>query len=470
MLFYNSFLAISLRSKEYGTYVLFCVAFLIFNMLSDGYPSETFFSHLPAYDRQIRLLISPITFVAYIVFSRAYLKTYSIMPKTDWIHYSLMFGLLFSYVFMFIEEWWIARNLVVTVLVMFIFYYAVVSVIVYIKGYSPALFYIAANSLLLVAGALYAFYLFAIIPHNAFTRWIEYLVQVASIFELAIFSLGLSHRIKIAEREKALAQAETIALLQQNEKIITLQKEELEKKVKERTEQLSVVNEELNSINRELNSKNEELSASLKMIDREKQISEKLLLNILPEQVASELKSKGVYNPRQYDSATILFADFENFTQIAEKLTPFEVVKKLDSFFLQFDLICEKYNLEKIKTIGDCYMAAGGLPIPYSDHAYNSVLAAQEMINSVKASGWGLRIGIHTGPVVAGVIGINKFAYDVWGDAVNIAARMEAAGEAGKINISAQTYTEVKDKVKTTYRGKIYAKNKGEIDMYFVEC
>ena len=461
MFFYNLFLAISLKSKDYVSYVVFCVSFFVFNMLSDGYPSETCLSHLPIKDRLYRIYAAPITFISYIVFSRIYLKTYQFIPKWDKFYYVLVGMLALCYVPLLLEHYWIGRNAVTYVLILFIVYYAIVSIICYQKGYKPAGFYIAANSLLLTAGVLYGFYLTTLIPHNSFTRFVEFLPQIASIFELAIFSLGLSQRIKIAETENAQAQAQTIELLTENERMIKKQNEILEEKVALRTEELLSVNEELNVINHELNS-------SLNQIEKEKQKTDRLLLNILPEPVAKELKESGTANPTNYETVTVLFADFVNFTRFAANHSPNEIVRKLDGFFLAFDMICEKYGLEKIKTIGDCYMAAGGLPLPNTTNPFDVAHAALEMMDSIKDSGWELRIGIHTGPVVAGVIGINKFAYDVWGDAVNVASRMESASENNKINISVQTYEAIKNIFLCEYRGKIYAKNKGDIDMYFL--
>lgn len=204
-----------------------------------------------------------------------------------------------------------------------------------------------------------------------------------------------------------------------------------------------------------------------------------LLHNILPKQVADELKKTGSAQARNYENVTVLFADFVNFTQLSEQLSPSELVAELDKVFSAFDKIIVKHNLEKIKTLGDSYMCAGGIPTANNTHPVDVINAALEMndfissLNDSKLSDkqwhYELRYGINSGPVVAGVVGIKKFAYDIWGDAVNIAARMEQNSEAGKINISENTYQQVKSIFNCTYRGKIKAKNKGEIDMYFVE-
>lgn len=216
-----------------------------------------------------------------------------------------------------------------------------------------------------------------------------------------------------------------------------------------------------------------------KIIKDERDRSQELLLNILPEETARELESNGHARTRFYDNVTVLFTDFKGFSTIAGKLTPIELVAELNEYFMAFDEIMGKHNLEKIKTIGDAYMCAGGIPTTNETHpldAVNAALAMQAYMekrqrekNITGVDGWELRIGIHTGPVVAGVVGKKKYAYDIWGDTVNIASRMESNGEPGKVNISASTYHLISEHYQCLYRGKISAKNIGEVDMYFVE-
>lgn len=214
-------------------------------------------------------------------------------------------------------------------------------------------------------------------------------------------------------------------------------------------------------------------------IKSEKVRSEKLLLNILPDEIAQELKLNGSTEARQMDEVTVLFTDFKGFTEVAATLTPKELVEEINECFSTFDRIVEKYNVEKIKTIGDAYMAAGGLPKSNDTHAEDVVKAAFEIqlyMEKLKARRilenklfFEIRIGIHTGPVVAGIVGVKKFAYDIWGDTVNTASRMESSGEIGKVNVSGTTYNLVKNLFSCHYRGKVLAKGKGEIDMYFIE-
>ncbi len=218
---------------------------------------------------------------------------------------------------------------------------------------------------------------------------------------------------------------------------------------------------------------------STEIIIHEKQRSEELLLNILPAEMAEELKTNGSTKAKAFTMVTVMFTDFKDFTGISEKVSAELLVDEIHHCFSAFDLILQKYKIEKIKTIGDAYMCASGLPVPTYTHALDMIQAAIEIRNYMlerkkekEARGeipFLLRIGIHTGPVVAGIVGVKKYAYDIWGDTVNLAARMEQNSESGKINISGSTYELVKEKYSCVHRGKIQAKNKGEIEMYFVE-
>jgi adenylate cyclase len=221
-----------------------------------------------------------------------------------------------------------------------------------------------------------------------------------------------------------------------------------------------------------INKKNEDLMA-------EKEKTEKLLANVLPKTAADEIMSKGKAAKIKYNFVTVLFSDIQGFTRIAEETNPEVLIDELDKFFFYFDSVVEKYGIEKIKTIGDAYMCAGGIPLKNRTNPVEVILAALEMrsymLNLKQTSElegmkyWDIRIGIHTGTVVAGVVGQKKLSFDIWGDTVNTASRMESSGEGGKINISGTTYEFVREFFDCEYRGKMPVKYKGELEMYFIK-
>ncbi|WMI70212.1 adenylate/guanylate cyclase domain-containing protein [Mangrovimonas sp. YM274] len=213
------------------------------------------------------------------------------------------------------------------------------------------------------------------------------------------------------------------------------------------------------------------------IIENEKKRSDDLLKNILPEKTAEELKQHGKVKAQKIKNATVLFTDFVGFTKYSEHLPPQQLVESIDYYFSKFDEIISRYQLEKIKTVGDAYMCASGLHNHSQDHTNNMILAAMDIIHFVNhtkssntelSSNFDIRIGINTGPVVAGVVGTKKFAYDIWGDTVNVASRMESCSLPGKINISHNTYKIVKNEFECEYRGKVEVKNRGIMKMYFV--
>jgi len=228
---------------------------------------------------------------------------------------------------------------------------------------------------------------------------------------------------------------------------------------------------DLDTARREINQRTQELT-------KEKRKSDELLLNILPSETAEELKSTGQALAKHYDSVTVLFTDFKDFTAISEQMTANQIVTELHHCFSAFDNIIKKHKIEKIKTIGDAYMCVAGLPVKNTTHPFDAINAAMEirewMLNYKKekeAIGeitFEVRIGMHTGPVVAGIVGVNKFAYDIWGSTVNTASRLETAGEPNKINISSFLYNIIKDEFDCTLRGEISVKGLGKIPMYFL--
>lgn len=223
----------------------------------------------------------------------------------------------------------------------------------------------------------------------------------------------------------------------------------------------------------------EELNQLYAQLEQEKRKSDELLLNILPSEVADELKISGTVEPVHYESASVMFADFKDFTKVSATLSPTELFQELNDCFSYFDQVIDKYDLEKLKTIGDCYMCVGGVPGSRATHAIDTILAAIDMQLFMQCrrtqkldhgqAYWDLRIGIHSGPLLAGVVGQKKFAYDIWGDTVNTASRLESTGVPGRINISTSTYDLVKNFFDTEYRGDVDIKNFGQIDAFFIK-
>lgn len=255
---------------------------------------------------------------------------------------------------------------------------------------------------------------------------------------------------------------------------IMLKEEELYKQ----NRRMLAITERLEHANALLESQKEEIEEQKRLIEEEQEKSERLLLNILPFEVARQLKSKGKAGTRFYKHVTVLFTDFKDFSKNTRALEPTDLVAILDNYFAKFDEITGKHYLEKIKTIGDAYMCAGGLPLRNKSNPVDAVLAGleiQDYMHRLKTNSkpgipaWEVRIGIHTGPVVAGVVGRKKFAYDIWSETVNAAARMENLGEINRVNVSETTYTYIKDFFICNLRGTVDAKNIGEMKMYTVE-
>lgn len=219
------------------------------------------------------------------------------------------------------------------------------------------------------------------------------------------------------------------------------------------------------------------LSQSMKIIKSQKEELNKLLLNIFPKEIVEELKKTGKASAKEHKCVSVLFTDFNGFTKTAAAISASELIAELNDIFSVFDDIMEKYNLEKIKTIGDAYLAVCGLPEENNEHAINCIYAGKKIVqylnerNQHNEIQWNVRVGIHTGTVAAGVVGKKKYTYDIFGDVVNTASRIESNSETGKINISQTTYEQVKNNPQFSFinRGKVFAKGKGEIDMYFVD-
>ncbi|MBL7812431.1 MAG: hypothetical protein JNL57_09440 [Bacteroidetes bacterium] len=309
------------------------------------------------------------------------------------------------------------------------------------RGNKAARLFVYAWIVYLLGALLLILRNLGMIPATAFTSNIA---NIGSMAEVVLLSLALADKYRIIRLERESAREELLRV-QRDANIV------LEKKVSDRTRELQQQTEK----------------------------AESLLLNIFPVEIAEELKASGKSLARRHEHVTVMFTDFVNFTRFSENMSPESLVSELDAYFGKFDEIITRHGLEKIKTIGDAYLCAGGIPTYDPDHAIKVVAAAIEIRDTVQRwrekresknlPAFQLRIGIHSGPVVAGVVGTRKFAWDIWGDTVNIAARVEQEGQPGRINISRATWELIQEKYTCTPRGLVHAKNKGEVEMYFVD-
>jgi len=458
-LWYNLFIYLSTRDKAYLYYLILVFIGMVMTYIYSGYILE----HFPEGDWVLpfmfygeRLIVNGFN-IAMLFFILEFFHVKERFPAT-W--YRLYMGLLVA--------------LMVSMVVMVIDYdiglipsfptYLVFNVATFIfaiknvrQKYPSAGIFLIGFSMVWVSGlVMISANVLGISRQSDITTILA--VPIGQMLEMLIFSLALANRINILQRENEESSRKVIEQLQENRALQQKVNLELEEKVAART--------------KEIRSQNA-------IIRQEKDRAEKLLLNILPQATAIELQTAGVAKPKFYEEVSIIFTDFCDFTKISERLSTNALVQELDYCFSSFDDIISRHNLEKIKTIGDSYMCAGGIPISNASHAKDAVNAALEIRKFMetwntqkKEKGeepWHLRIGIHTGAVTAGVVGKTKFAYDIWGDAVNLASRMEEYAEKDKINISTSTFQQLNGNFQCTYRGKVEVKNKGLVEMYQVE-
>lgn len=509
MLLYHLFIFIPTRDRTYLFYTFYLLAIAIANLSEGGFLTDYLLDSIPISSFYIEVIFGMTVEIFYFLFSRYYLSIHQ--PSTQasspskrlsirsvntifsvWIGIRLLLlATVLTILFTSFNRPLAANIVFYTNAIEDLLVIAVLVLLYIVLPHNRVLTFFLIGTLLLSLSTLIPF-IFNTLHINNQVNW--YIFSLCGVFlEILFFSLGLGQRIRMIEEEKQKAQ----------ERTITVQKEaneQLEQKVIERTaeieqqkeeiatqrDNLADLNKEITKQNRlveltnfELTEKNELIQSQNETIEKEKAKSDELLLNILPEQTANELKEKGYATPQHYHQVSVLFTDFKGFTKLAEKITPQEVIEELNYCFTAFDKILEKHNMEKIKTIGDAYMAAGGIPMANQTNFIDAINAGLEMQSFMKQLKiekakeglpmWEMRLGIHTGEVIAGVVGKKKFAYDIWGDTVNLASRMESSGEIGQVNISGDTYALIKTHFECEYRGKIKAKNKGEVDMYFVK-
>lgn len=445
MLLYNFFIFLSVRERLYLQYCLYLLSSTAMMLFIEGLQFDLLWRGNHAINNFYftNIIVATTTSLA-IWFSNTFLDIKNRAPRLKWVNALLLTALAASLVIGQIGLHEMTNKLVQTASGLTSLYLLILGIVFLINGYKEAKFYVVSWGILVSGAIIYLLTLNGVININF---WTLNSFQIASMLEAVMLSFALADRINTYRREKHIAQNLAIVQAQENEQLIRDQNVSLEREVEVRT--------------RDLNA--------------EMQKTEDLLLNILPNEVARELKEKGSSEARLYNHVTVLFTDFVNFTGIGENLTPKELVQEIHHCFEAFDNITVKYGLEKIKTIGDAYMAVCGMPVSDTEHARKAILAAlgiMDFINDYHTKGglFELRIGIHSGPVVAGIVGIKKFAYDIWGDTVNTASRMESSSERGKINISESTYELIKDESEFQFepRGEVEVKGKGAMKMWFV--
>ncbi|MBI1306958.1 MAG: hypothetical protein GC181_10185 [Bacteroidetes bacterium] len=443
LLLYNLFLFLSVREKLYVLYCLYLFMSAAMMFVLEGLHFDLFWpAHVEWNNPHLPNIIVSFTVAAGIWFSSSFLRMREQAPLLHIINLTLA-GLLCVGVILELSGKRMAANEVVQLASGLTSLYLLITGLYFLfRGRKEAKFYVLSWGGLVIGAVIYVLTINGALPIRFFTL---NSFQLGSVFEGVMLSLALADRINTFRKEKHIAQKAALAESQKNEQLIRDQNIVLEQRVNERTKQLQL----------------------------EMDKSESLLLNILPREVAMELKEAGASEARHYSNVTVLFTDFVNFTGVGERLSPSELVHELDLCFKAFDEIIGKYGIEKIKTIGDAYLAVAGLPRENPEHAVSIVRAAIEIRDFIeeynqKGGVFRIRIGINSGPVVAGIVGVKKFAYDIWGDTVNTAARMEQNSEPGKINISETTYNLVKDHFNCEPRGMIEARNKGKVEMYFV--
>ena len=445
---YNFFIYLSVRDRTYLYYLLYIITSTAFYLGLEGFGFQFLWSNSPGFNPLIPILVS-ITNITITIFTLRFL---SIDKKQKALYYT---GRAFIIIFVLLAILNFAGFFLVVLPLSQLFsllvcvYFIITGINSIRRGFRTAKFFLIAWSTYLLTVILFILTLNNIVPSNFITT---HGIFFGHMSEVLLLSFALADRINLLRMENETKQKEIILQHEVNNELQTKVNRELEQKVTERTAE----------------------------VVEQRERSEKLLLNILPEEIAEELKAKGSADAKLIDFATVLFTDFKGFTALSEILSPEKLVNDINVCFSAFDFIMERHNIEKIKTIGDSYMAAGGLPTVNETHALDVVRAAMEiqtfmdnLVEQKKANNepfFEIRIGVHTGPVVAGIVGVKKFQYDIWGDTVNTASRMESSGAVGMVNISEMTYNIIKDHGEYDFesRGKIEAKGKGLMEMFFV--
>lgn len=450
---YNLFILVSLREKTYLYYLLYVVGSTLFYLGLHGYTFRYLYPDWPGLNPVLPVLIC-VTNIIITLFTLRFLRITRQSKFSFYGSWFLIVGFALIALLNLFGPYSIAIALAQMLSLVTALFFIYLGISGWRKKVPTAKFYLLAWTIYMIFTIIFLLADNNVLPANFFTR---HCIFIGHMTEVILLSLALADRINWLKRENDYKQKLIIKQLEENERIQQKANRELEQKVKERTAEV-------------VEQKNEAV--------KQRERSEELLLNILPAETAEELKLTGKAKAKYVDSATVMFADVEDFSAKAEEMDPTELVHLVNELFTEFDNIIDKYNIEKIKTIGDAYMAVGGLPTPNQTHArdvINAALEIQKRLNEMSAAKEAqgkeqlrVRIGVHTGPVVAGVVGKKKFAYDIWGSTVNIASRLEGAAEVGQVNISESTYELVKDMFVTKDRGIIEVKNIHPLRMYYI--
>lgn len=457
MFAHNLFIYLSTKDRYYIHYLIILAALLCLTLHNSGYTLGLmkFFDDYCLWHPKMQFILSAILGVNMILFTRKFLHLKKEFPTID----NILKVLLILVVLMPLPSFFgnavineMISGLLGTLTMVVIMVTAIRS---FLRKFPSSNYFVVGYGAFTLGIITLLLSFMGVLPEKVQEY---YPMNIGSSIEMIFFSIALGNRINLLSRDNEEKQKEIIHQLRKNEELQTKVNRELEEKVLERTEEIRFQKE---------------------IIEQEKEKSDALLLNILPASTANELKDQGYSEPKQIEEATVLFTDVVGFTKIGKKLSAAELVVELDYYFKGIDEIITKYNLEKIKTIGDSYMALGGAPEKTDNFIENTVLAAKEMLsfvqnwNLAKAGTnkdlWEIRLGIHVGPIVAGVVGKKKFTFDIWGDTVNIASRMESGSKPGRITISADMYEKIKDKFPCTYRGLVKDKNGIDYEMYFID-
>ena len=444
---YHLLLMAALRDSSYAYYVLHIFGMALVSTQFYGFPQEYLWPETPLWGIEAFNVWRMFAIVGLAQFTRVFLDTRQKQPRLDVALRVIIVGsILIVAASPFVAFLIVVETMGICFLALFILVFWT-GIAAQLARNPLARYFLTGNVFTLLGIAIAVAAEMGVLDSVA---WANYGPQIGTTLEALMLSQGLAYRINLLRMDLAnkKLEAERIRREQEEERRSFLEHQtlELERKVVERTSELA----------------------------QERERSDLLLRNMLPATIADELKLHGKSAPRRHEEVSILFTDFAGFTQTVSTIPPQRMVEELNEIFLGFDNIVDQLGLEKIKTIGDAYLAAAGVPNALADHAILCVraglgmqqwIANRNLTSSIK---WDLRIGVHSGPVVAGVVGSKKFAYDNWGDTVNIASRMESSGEVGRVNISAYTYDLVRSQFDCVYRGKIEAKGKGAIDMYYV--